>query len=104
VVLGNQSREKLGTLTDSAHARTVRAITADQHYPIARLALRSLVVVAVDMRSCHAQRAAKRWTVPGKTAGNSHGRSICKRNQKAPVRSTGLDTSLSFRVQQIDQF
>jgi hypothetical protein len=29
VVLGNQSREKLGTLTDSAHARTVRATTAD---------------------------------------------------------------------------
>jgi hypothetical protein len=28
-VLGNKSREKLGTLTDSAHARTVRAITAD---------------------------------------------------------------------------
>jgi hypothetical protein len=25
VVLGNQSREKLGTLTDSTHARTVRA-------------------------------------------------------------------------------
>jgi hypothetical protein len=24
VVLGNKSREKLGTLTDSAHARTVR--------------------------------------------------------------------------------
>jgi hypothetical protein len=30
VVLGNQSREKLGTLTDSAHARTVRATTADR--------------------------------------------------------------------------
>jgi hypothetical protein len=29
VVLGNQSREKLGTLTDSAHARTVRATTAN---------------------------------------------------------------------------
>jgi hypothetical protein len=29
VVLGNKSREKLGTLTDSAHARTVRATTAD---------------------------------------------------------------------------
>jgi hypothetical protein len=29
VVLGNQSREKLETLTDSAHARTVRATTAD---------------------------------------------------------------------------
>jgi hypothetical protein len=29
VVLGNQSREKLGTLTDSAHARTVRATIAD---------------------------------------------------------------------------
>jgi hypothetical protein len=28
-VLGNKSREKLGTLTDSAHVRTVRAITAD---------------------------------------------------------------------------
>jgi hypothetical protein len=28
-VLGNKSREKLGTLTDSAHARTVRATTAD---------------------------------------------------------------------------
>jgi hypothetical protein len=28
-VLGNKSREKLGTLTDSAHARTVRAATAD---------------------------------------------------------------------------
>jgi hypothetical protein len=73
-------------------------------YPTAHLALRSLVVVAVDTRSCHAQRAAKRWTVPGKTAGNSHGRSICKRNQKAPVRSTGLHTLLSFRVLQIDQF
>jgi hypothetical protein len=31
VVLGNKSHEKLGTLTDSAHARTVYAITAD--YP-----------------------------------------------------------------------
>jgi hypothetical protein len=30
-VLGNKSREKLGTLTDSAHARTVCATTAD--YP-----------------------------------------------------------------------
>jgi hypothetical protein len=29
VVLGNQSREKLETLTDSAHARTVRATTTD---------------------------------------------------------------------------
>jgi hypothetical protein len=29
MVLGNKSREKLGTLTDSAHARTVRATTAD---------------------------------------------------------------------------
>ena len=29
-VLGNKSREKLGTLTDSAHARTVRATTADR--------------------------------------------------------------------------
>jgi hypothetical protein len=29
VVLGNKSREKLGTLTDSAHAWTVRATTAD---------------------------------------------------------------------------
>jgi hypothetical protein len=28
-VLGNKSREKLGTLTDSTHARTVRATTAD---------------------------------------------------------------------------
>jgi hypothetical protein len=28
-VLGNKSREKLGTLTDSAHMRTVRATTAD---------------------------------------------------------------------------
>ena len=28
-VLGNKSREKLGTLTDSAHARTVRATTTD---------------------------------------------------------------------------
>ena len=28
-VLGNKSREKLGTLTDSVHARTVRATTAD---------------------------------------------------------------------------
>jgi hypothetical protein len=28
-VLSNKSREKLGTLTDSAHARTVRATTAD---------------------------------------------------------------------------
>jgi hypothetical protein len=27
-VLGNKSREKLGTLTDSAHVRTVRATTA----------------------------------------------------------------------------
>jgi hypothetical protein len=31
VVLGNKSREKLGTLTDSAHARTVRTTTAN--YP-----------------------------------------------------------------------
>jgi hypothetical protein len=29
-VLGNKSREKLGTLNDSAHARTVRATTADR--------------------------------------------------------------------------
>jgi hypothetical protein len=29
VVLGNKSREKLGTLTDSARARIVRATTAD---------------------------------------------------------------------------
>jgi hypothetical protein len=29
-VLGNKSREKLGTLTDSARARTVRATTADR--------------------------------------------------------------------------
>jgi hypothetical protein len=29
-VLGNKSREKLGTLTDSAHARTVRATTAER--------------------------------------------------------------------------
>jgi hypothetical protein len=29
-VLGNKSREKLGTLTDSPHARTVRATTADR--------------------------------------------------------------------------
>jgi hypothetical protein len=28
-VLGNKSRDKLGTLTDSAHARTVHATTAD---------------------------------------------------------------------------
>jgi hypothetical protein len=28
-VLGNKSREKLGTLTDSTHARTVRATTTD---------------------------------------------------------------------------
>jgi hypothetical protein len=28
-VLGNKSREKLGTLTDSAHARTVCATTVD---------------------------------------------------------------------------
>ena len=31
MVLGNKSHEKLGTLTDSTHARTVRATTAD--YP-----------------------------------------------------------------------
>jgi hypothetical protein len=32
VVLGNKSREKLGTLTDSAHARTVReALFGFQH-------------------------------------------------------------------------
>jgi hypothetical protein len=30
VVLGNKSHEKLGTLTDSTHARTVRATTADR--------------------------------------------------------------------------
>jgi hypothetical protein len=30
VVLGNKSREKLGTLTVSAHARTIRAATADR--------------------------------------------------------------------------
>jgi hypothetical protein len=30
VVLGNKSREKLGTLTDSAHAQTIRATTADR--------------------------------------------------------------------------
>jgi hypothetical protein len=30
VVLGNKSREKLGTLTDSTHARTIRATTADR--------------------------------------------------------------------------
>jgi hypothetical protein len=30
VVLANKSREKLGTLTDSAHARTVRATSADR--------------------------------------------------------------------------
>jgi hypothetical protein len=29
VVLGNKSREKLGTLTDSAHSRTVCATTVD---------------------------------------------------------------------------
>jgi hypothetical protein len=29
-VLGNKSREKLGTLTDSTHAQTVRATTADR--------------------------------------------------------------------------
>jgi hypothetical protein len=29
-VLGNKSREKLRTLTDSAHARIVRATTADR--------------------------------------------------------------------------
>jgi hypothetical protein len=29
VVLGNKSREKLGTLIDSTHVRTVRATTAD---------------------------------------------------------------------------
>jgi hypothetical protein len=29
-VLGNKSREKLGTLTDFAHARTVRATTVDR--------------------------------------------------------------------------
>jgi hypothetical protein len=29
VILGNKSREKLGTLTDSTHARTVRATTVD---------------------------------------------------------------------------
>jgi hypothetical protein len=29
-VLGNKSCEKLGTLTDSAHAQTVRATTADR--------------------------------------------------------------------------
>jgi hypothetical protein len=29
-VLANESREKLGTLTDSAHARTVRGTTADR--------------------------------------------------------------------------
>jgi hypothetical protein len=29
VVLGNKSREKLGTLTDSAHTRTVHATTVD---------------------------------------------------------------------------
>jgi hypothetical protein len=29
-VLGNKSHEKLGTLTDSAHARTVCATTADR--------------------------------------------------------------------------
>jgi hypothetical protein len=28
-VLGNKSRKKLGTLTDSAHAWTIRATTAD---------------------------------------------------------------------------
>jgi hypothetical protein len=28
-VLGNKSREKLGTLTDSAHARTFRTTTAE---------------------------------------------------------------------------
>jgi hypothetical protein len=30
VVLGNKSRKKLGTLTDSAHARTVCATTVDR--------------------------------------------------------------------------
>jgi hypothetical protein len=30
VVFGNKSREKLGTLTDSAHARTVCATTVDR--------------------------------------------------------------------------
>jgi hypothetical protein len=30
VVLGNNPNEKLGTLTDSAHARTVRATTTDR--------------------------------------------------------------------------
>jgi hypothetical protein len=30
VFLGNKSRKKLGTLTDSTHARTVRATTADR--------------------------------------------------------------------------
>jgi hypothetical protein len=29
MVLGNKSREKLGTLIDSAHAQTIRATTAD---------------------------------------------------------------------------
>jgi hypothetical protein len=29
-VLGNKSREKLGTLTESAHARTVRATNTDR--------------------------------------------------------------------------
>jgi hypothetical protein len=29
-VLGNKSREKLGTLTDFAHARTIRATTTDR--------------------------------------------------------------------------
>ena len=33
-VLGNKSREKLETLTDSAHARTVRAVVSGaQHMP-----------------------------------------------------------------------
>jgi hypothetical protein len=30
MILGNKSREKLGTLTVSAHVRTVRATTADR--------------------------------------------------------------------------
>jgi hypothetical protein len=30
MVLANKSREKLGTLTDSAHARTVSATTVDR--------------------------------------------------------------------------
>jgi hypothetical protein len=53
-VLGSKSREKLGTITDSAHARTVRAPNADfpDRGPFVQLVFNTYLVALALFEFC----------------------------------------------------